>query len=96
MAKIILSGRAKDDVDRLFDFLAAENLRWAIEAIEVLRSGINILGTHPLVGRPCESGLRELVISKGRSGYLALYDYDERRDEVLVLVLRHQREAGYP
>jgi hypothetical protein len=39
--------------------------------------------------------LRELVISRGKSGYLALYDYDEPNDMVLVLALRHQREAGY-
>jgi len=35
------------------------------------------------------------VISRGRSGYLALYRYDEDRDRVLVLTIRHQREAGY-
>jgi plasmid stabilization system protein ParE len=95
MAKVILSGRANDDIDRLFDFLTAKDLQWAAEAIEVIRSGINILGTHPLIGRPSELGLRELVISKGRSGYLALYDYDEECDKVTVLALRHQRETGY-
>ncbi len=47
------------------------------------------------VGRPVESGLRELVISRGKTGYLALYRYEEQRDRVLVLAIRHQREAGY-
>jgi plasmid stabilization system protein ParE len=46
-------------------------------------------------GQPVESGFRVLVISRGRSGYLALYRYDEARDRVLVLTIRHQREAGY-
>jgi len=48
-----------------------------------------------LIGRPVESNYRELVISRGRSGYIALYRYHETRDVVLVLAIRHQREAGY-
>jgi hypothetical protein len=39
--------------------------------------------------------LRELVISRGRSGYVALYDYDVMTDTALVLAIRHQREGGY-
>ncbi len=38
---------------------------------------------------------RELVISQGRSGYLALYHYMPSRELIRVLALRHQREAGY-
>jgi plasmid stabilization system protein ParE len=39
--------------------------------------------------------LRELVISRGRTGYVALYSFEEDRDAVLILAIRHQREAGY-
>jgi hypothetical protein len=39
--------------------------------------------------------MRERVVSRGRTGYLALYDYDEVRDVAVVLAIRHQREAGY-
>lgn len=46
-------------------------------------------------GRVVEAGLRELVISRGRSGHVALYRYDVAADLVLVLALRHQREGGY-
>jgi hypothetical protein len=35
---------------------------------------------HPLIGRVVEKGYRELVISRGRSGYLALYRYDAETD----------------
>ncbi|HSS05719.1 MAG TPA: type II toxin-antitoxin system RelE/ParE family toxin, partial [Rhodanobacteraceae bacterium] len=38
---------------------------------------------------------RELVISRGHSGYIALYSYEQLEDTVLVLAIRHQREAGY-
>ena len=37
--------------------------------------------------------MRELVISPGRTGYLALYSCEEEHDTVLAI--RHQREAGY-
>jgi plasmid stabilization system protein ParE len=52
--------------------------------------------THPAVGRPVGANLRELVISRGRTGYLALYAYDDLADTVAVLAVRHQRESGYP
>ena len=39
--------------------------------------------------------MRELVISRSRTGYLALYSNEEKHDTVLLLAIRHQREAGY-
>lgn len=48
-----------------------------------------------MMGRPVEHGLRELVISRGRTGYLALYSVEETADAILILAIRHQREAGY-
>ncbi len=41
------------------------------------------------------TALRARVLSLGRIGYLALYRYDEALDDVLVLAVRHQREAGF-
>ncbi|MDP2679738.1 MAG: hypothetical protein Q8O85_13595 [Rhodoferax sp.] len=38
---------------------------------------------------------RELVISRGRTDYLALYRFLPRIDRTLVLALRHQRKSGY-
>lgn len=38
--------------------------------------------------------MRELVISRGSTGYIALYRYHEIRDVVTVLAIRHQREVG--
>ena len=39
--------------------------------------------------------MRELVISYGRSGFVALYDYLAPIDTVVILAVRHQRESGY-
>lgn len=61
----------------------------------MIAEAVQTLGNHPLVGRPAEQGMRELVISRGRTGYLALYSYEESPDTVLMLALRHQRKAGY-
>ena len=44
---------------------------------------------------PGEGGLRELIISRRRSGYLARYELDDARDLVLVARIRHQWESGY-
>ena len=37
----------------------------------------------------------ELVISSGRTGYVALYRLKSGNARVEVLTIRHQREAGY-
>jgi hypothetical protein len=42
-----------------------------------------------------EGGLRELIIARRRSGYLARYAWDDALDRVMVARIRHQREAGY-
>ena len=47
------------------------------------------------MGRRVEGDLRELVISFGDTGYIALYRFVVQQDTVRVLALRHQREIGY-
>lgn len=54
-----------------------------------------VLANHPFIGRGVEAGLRELIISRGKSAYLALYSYEQAHDTVLVLAIRHSREVGY-
>jgi hypothetical protein len=39
--------------------------------------------------------MRELLISRGRSGYLALYTDEASADIAFIRAIRHQREAGY-
>lgn len=87
---------ALDDMERLAAFLVESDPPAAAATKTLIEGAIGILESHPLIGRPVDTGLRELVISRGRSGYLALYRYDEREDRVIVAAIRHQREAGYP
>jgi plasmid stabilization system protein ParE len=95
VAEVVYTRHAFEDLERLTDFLAKSVPESAVTAIDVIRDGIEILGRHPLIGRPCEHGLRELLISYGKSGYVALYSHEKPQDLVLVLAIRHQREAGY-
>ena len=95
MAHIIYSLRALSDLERLTDFLQEENPIEAVKTVELIIEAVQILKNHPLMGRPAEHGLREVVISRGKSGYLALYSYEDLADAILVLAVRHQREVGY-
>lgn len=95
MAKIEYAKRALADVERLVDFLMEQDPSAAGEILDLIESALAPLKYHPLIGRPKNHGLHEIVISHGRTGYLALYRYNEALDRILILTVRHQREAGY-
>lgn len=95
MAQIIYSDQALSDLERLIGFLLEADVPFSQQAADHLVEAVNILANHPFIGRGVEAGLRELIISRGRSAYLALYSYEEVHDTVLVLAIRHSREAGY-
>lgn len=95
MARLSYSERALADLTRPTDFLVAIDAKAAAETVDLIAEAVELLRRHPLVGRPAEHGLRELVISRGQTGYLALYSFDQRDDAVLILAIRHQREAAY-
>ncbi len=95
MPAIFYSDRALDDLDRLFDFIARNDPAAAGRAAELIIDAARVLERHPLIGRPVHAELRELLISHGRSGYVALYRFNAARSRVEILALRRQREAGY-
>lgn len=95
MTRWQLSAEAAEDLERLRDFLLESAPEAAFETVDIILDGLQILASHPQVGRPLAHGLRELVISRGRTGYLALYRYDAQADLALVLAVRHQREGDY-
>ena len=95
MARLIYSARALADRERVRDFLVDTDPAAAAVTVDLIAEAVTILAHHPLIGRPAEHGLRELVISRGRTGYVALYSFETAQDCVLILAVRHQREAGY-
>lgn len=95
MGQVFFSRRALEDLERFVDFRSAAGDESAAALVALLFSALEPLGDHPYLGRPVEHGLREAVISRGKTGYVALYRVDEVRGRVVVLTLRHQREAGF-
>jgi plasmid stabilization system protein ParE len=95
LARIVYSDEAFADADRIIEFLLATSPETAGEALTQIRAAVAVLAAHPQIGRRVDIHRRELVISHGATGYLALYRHDARHDVVRILRLRHQREAGY-
>ncbi|MGY1489619.1 type II toxin-antitoxin system RelE/ParE family toxin [Methylobacillus pratensis] len=93
MTSIVYSAAALEDIERLVDFLLEQSPEWAVATFDIIDHGISLLALHPNIGRPIPgTDLKELVISRGRSGYIALYEFDPLTDQVLILAIRHQRE----
>ena len=95
MARIELAPELIDDFDRILEHLLAHEAADAASRFGELIRAIDILEQNPLIGRPVEAGLRELVIGRGSRGYVALYRYVEEVDIVFVLAIRGQKESGY-
>jgi len=91
----VYSRNALANLERAFDFLAQNDPEAAVAAAKAIQSAIEALARHPLIGRPAGGQLCELVISFGRTGYVALYRFVPAHDEVRILALRHQRELDY-
>ncbi|MFN4341856.1 MAG: type II toxin-antitoxin system RelE/ParE family toxin [Azonexus sp.] len=95
MARLSYSSQAIADIEALTDFLAESDPVAASDTFGLIDEAIAILARHPLIGRPVDDCLRELVISRGKTGYVALYSFEVQEDAILILSIRHQREAGY-
>lgn len=94
---IVFDEEALGDLERIFEFNFDRDPATALQHIEGIRDAVLILDAHPEIGRRAgrNSGLRELVISHGASGYIALYEYSPAEGLIRVAAIRHQREAGY-
>ena len=95
MATVVYSARALDHLEHAFEFFRRENPSAARDAVAAISSAATLLARHPLVGRRLHGDIRELVISFGQTGYVALYRFVPARQEVRILAIRHQRELHY-
>ena len=88
--------QALADMQRLHQFIVENDPVAASRAVQTIRDGIRILASQPRIGHPAagmDPDYREWLISFGQSGYLVLYRIDA--EAVILLALRHGREAGY-
>jgi plasmid stabilization system protein ParE len=95
------SAAAREDLTRLYEHLlegstSAEDMALADRAIESIETAVNGLARAPFIHRKAGASpfLRELVISFGRSGYVALFEIEDATT-VTVLAVRHQLEDDY-
>lgn len=88
---------ARDDIRRLHAFLLERDVAAADKAVDIIIRTIDGLREFPFAARRAPGGdsfLRELVISFGSGGYVALYEIEDAKT-VTILALRHQREEDY-
>lgn len=95
MSRVELAPEVREDFDRILDHLDQYQVENPAARIHEIVEAIGVLETNPLIGRPAESGKRELVIGRRLHGYVALYRYVAEIDTVFVLVIRTRREAGF-
>lgn len=88
---------AKADLERLYAFLLERDYPATAQALETIDAAWLLLERFPFSCRKAEAVnpfLRELVISFGRSGYVALFEIEDSAT-VTVLAVRHQLEDDY-
>lgn len=84
-------------MQRMFDFLAEQDVKAARRARSAISKGIEFLRIFPFSCRKASSEhplLRELIISFGANGYVALFEIEDSQT-VTVLAIRHQREEDF-
>ena len=96
MAEIVYSRNAIANLEHAFAFLLEQDQQAAVASAAAIREAVGMLARHPLIGRRIEGELRELVISFGKTGYVALYRFLPAQDQIRILAVRHQRELDYP
>jgi len=88
---------AREDLKRLYGFLVERDIQAAEHALEAIHKAIELLKSFPFTCRKAQTDspfLRELIISFGANGYVALFEIEEDKT-VTILAVRHQREDDY-
>ncbi|GAB4117834.1 MAG: type II toxin-antitoxin system RelE/ParE family toxin [Sideroxydans sp.] len=95
--KVRFTRAAREDMKRLFTFLAEQDIQAAKHARKTIAASMQLLEQFPFTCRKAhgeEAFLRELVIPFGSAGYVALFEIEDN-ETVTVLAVRHQREDDY-
>ena len=97
MPEVRLAAQARAQLERFSRFYDDTDRQIGLRAVRTILEALKLLAQFPAIGRPVRDHreLREISIRFGRSGYVALYRHDRQTDAIVVLTIRHQREAGY-
>lgn len=88
---------AKENLERLYLSLLEQDLQVARRAKDAITKGMEFLKDFPFACRkamPDNPFLREMLISFGHSGYVVLFEVEDKKT-VTILAIRHQREEDY-
>ena len=88
---------AKKDLERLYRFLLDQDMQAARRAKDAITRAMEFLKDFPFSCRkatPDNPFLREMLISFGQSGYVALFEIEDKTT-VTIPAIRHQREEDY-
>jgi plasmid stabilization system protein ParE len=88
---------AREDLRRLYGFLLKKDVDAARRALDAIVKAVDFLRDFPFSFRKVDVDdpfLRELVISFGSAGYVALYQIEDDAT-VTILAIRHQWESDY-
>ncbi len=95
--KVRYTKAAREDVRRLTKFMLERDVLAAHRARSAIAKSIEFLRDFPFSCRkvvPDNPFLRELIISFGSYGYVALFEISDA-EIVTIIALRHQREEDF-
>lgn len=95
--RVRYTSAAREDLHRLYAFLLERDIEAAARTREAIGKSIEFLQVFPFTCRkviPDNPFLREMVIPFGSTGYVALFEI-ENKETVTILAIRHQREDDY-
>jgi len=95
--RLRITAAAQQDLEQLFEFLAANDLEAAVRARAAIEKAWEFAAVMPFGCRKANDSnpfLRELVISFGAAGYVVLIEIEDD-ETVSVLAIRHQREEDF-
>ncbi len=92
MSQIVWSQTAIEDLNRHYDFIKLNNPDAAARAVQAIVSSGESLQENPRRGAIVDeiAGLRKLIVSFGKYGYIIHYVIIE--DDVIILHVYHGRE----
>jgi plasmid stabilization system protein ParE len=94
MPQIVYTAAFIDDFERLHTFLNEKNPIAAQKLAALLEEKLELLATIPKAFT-FFGDFRLYMLEFGSSGYAILYDYAEDVDTIIMLRMKHQKEAGF-
>ncbi len=90
--KLVWLPEAKDDIQRLYDFLVQRDPQAARKVIKIIEKGANLLLERPRMGRAMDddSRRREWYIPFGAGAYVLRHRLHD--DTIVIIRVWHSRE----